>query len=74
MSTIQTVNGVKFFEFQGKMITKTIKGYRTLAGEKFNGNLVANFIRNEKSIECRQEVIHLKSICNRFFNTEYSFN
>jgi len=73
MSTIIRKENQVFFEFRGKLITKTQRGYRTITGKKFNGNLLARFIRNEKSIECRAEVAHLKSICNRHCGTEYSF-
>ncbi|MCP4985233.1 MAG: hypothetical protein GY928_03920 [Colwellia sp.] len=73
MSTIQTVNGVKYFTFKNQLIRKTDKGYRTVTGEKFNGNKLSNFIMNKKGIENRQEVAHLKSICNRLCGTDYSF-
>ncbi len=73
MSTIQTINGVKFFTFKGELITKTAKGYRNIKGEKFNGNKLSNFIMNKKGLENLQEVAHLKSICNRLCGTDYSF-
>lgn len=69
--TVETHNGVKYFEFQKVMITKTTQGWRTLTGEKFDGRKIAGFLKRG-NVNCRLEVAHIKSVCNRFFGGEYA--
>ncbi len=70
MSTIERHNGKVFFEFQGKMISK--KGtaqnspWVVLCGSDFNRTDLSNFVRN-KATANRSQVMHLRSILNRFF-------
>lgn len=67
MSTIERdKEGIVWFEFDKQMITKSAKGWITSTGDKFNRVKLSNFIRN-KAINNRSEVMHLRSILNRFF-------
>lgn len=72
MSTIIKKENKVYFEFRGQLITKTQKGWITDQGVKFSGCKVANFVRGT-AIANRQEVMHLRSILNRFFGYELPF-
>ncbi len=72
MSTVQTVNGVKYFEFKGDMITKGVNGWVTLEGKKFNGTKVANYVRG-KAVANRANIMHIRSILNRYFSYELNY-
>lgn len=72
MSTIERKNNRVYFSFKGEMITKTNKGWFTEKGEKFDRHLISNFVR-VKAIEKRSEVMHVRSILNRFFNYDLDY-
>lgn len=71
--TVEKINGVVFFDFEGTMITKKGASWFNKAGTKINGNLVAGFLRRS-GIECRQTVIQYKSVINRYFGGNYKFD
>ena len=73
MSTIERKNQKVYFSFQGKMITKTSKGWFDDQGVKFDRHQISNFIR-VKAIEKRSEVVQVRSILNRFFDYDLDFN
>jgi len=70
-NTIERINGVNHFEFQGVMITKTPKGWFTASGEKFDGRKVINFLKRG-AVNHRLEVARIKSLINRLFDGSYT--
>lgn len=74
MFTIEHHNKNVYFELNGKMITKLPqKGWITLQGEKVSRNEINNLV-NSKTLLKRAEVASLKSVLNRFFGGNYTFN
>ncbi len=72
--TIERHNNVVYFEVNKTLVTKLKgKGWVTLAGEKFDRNIINNLV-NCKALTKRLHCVQLKSVLNRYFNGEYSFN
>ena len=67
MSTIQHVNGVPYFQFEKQMITLVGKKFITISGEAVDGRKVRNALRATNYAQTRGEIVHLKSIMNRYF-------
>lgn len=73
MFTLEKHDNKMYFELNGKMITKTSKGWLTLQGDKVDRNVIHNLLHSKTHLKQahRQQ---LKSVLNRHFNGNYKFN
>ena len=74
MSTIEKINGKVYFQFKKEMITMEGKKFVTLQGQPVDGRAVRGMLRANNFEQSRAEVVHIKSIMNRFFGGDANGN